>query len=63
MTLDKNPTAVSEMKMWNYDRSSTGQAPGGDSEVLVMPVRILPDPFRGGDSYVIVLCETLLPGS
>jgi len=42
MTLDKKPTAVSEMKVWNYDGSSTGQAPGEDSEVLMRPVRIFP---------------------
>jgi glutamine synthetase len=62
MTLDKKPTSVSEMKVWNYDGSSTGQAPGDDSEVLMRPVRIFPDPFRGGDN-ILVLCETLLPGS
>merc|ERR1711939_1003245 len=62
MTLDKKPTSVEEMKIWNYDGSSTGQAPGDDSEVLIKPVRIFPDPFRGGDN-ILVLCETLLPGS
>jgi glutamine synthetase len=62
MTLDKKPTSVAEMKVWNYDGSSTGQAPGDDSEVLIRPVRIFPDPFRGGDN-ILVLCETLLPGS
>merc|ERR1719191_1019866 len=62
MTLDKKPTSVSEMKIWNYDGSSTGQAPGHDSEVLIRPVRIFPDPFRGGDN-ILVLCEALLPGS
>merc|ERR1719247_3500254 len=44
MTLDKKPTSVSEMKVWNYDGSSTGQAPGDDSEVLIRPVRIFPVP-------------------
>merc|ERR1719409_1516775 len=60
MTLDKKPTSVTEMKIWNYDGSSTGQAPGDDSEVLIRPVRIYPDPFRGGDN-IMVLCETLAP--
>merc|ERR1719409_1667177 len=62
MTLDKKPTSVTEMKIWNYDGSSTGQAPGDDSEVLIKPVRIFPDPFRGGDN-ILVLCEACLPGS
>jgi len=62
MTLDKKPTSVSEMKIWNYDGSSTGQAPGTDSEVMLRPCRIFPDPFRGGDN-ILVLCEALLPVS
>merc|ERR1712061_499226 len=32
----------------------------GDSEVLLKPIRIYPDPFRGGDN-IIVLCECLDP--
>lgn len=43
--------------VWNYDGSSTEQAPGDDSEVLIVPVRVYQDPFRKpGD--IIVLCET-----
>lgn len=42
---------------WNYDGSSTGQADGGDSEVLLVPVRVVPCPFRGLGNFV-VLCET-----
>lgn len=33
--------------MWNYDGSSTGQAPGHDSEVYLVPRAIFKDPFRG----------------
>ena len=29
------PTAVNELPMWNYDGSSTNQAIGDDSEVLI----------------------------
>merc|ERR1712118_530112 len=57
-TLDSKPTSCSELPIWNYDGSSTGQAPGADSEVLLRPVAIFDDPFRGGDN-VLVLCETL----
>ncbi|CAN0452220.1 unnamed protein product, partial [Scytosiphon promiscuus] len=35
---------------WNYDGSSTGQAPGEDSEVIIYPQAIYPDPFRAGDN-------------
>jgi len=42
---------------WNYDGSSTGQAEGTKSEVLIKPVRT----FSNGTDTMYVLCETLLP--
>merc|ERR1711959_700946 len=60
MTLDKKPASVADLKIWNYDGSSTGQAPGDDSEVLMKPVGIYPDPFRNGDN-ILVLCEAIMP--
>ncbi len=54
------PKDVSELPVWNFDGSSTGQAPGHDSEVLLKPVRMVPDPFRGLP-HLIVLCECILP--
>jgi len=59
-TLDKKPTSIAELPVWNYDGSSTEQAPGSDSEVLLVPAAIFSDPFRGGDN-VIVLCEAAEP--
>ncbi len=44
---------------WNYDGSSTGQASGNDSEVLIRPVAIYKDPFRSRSR--LVLCDTWLP--
>lgn len=46
--------------VWNFDGSSTGQAPGKDSEVYLNPVSIFPDPFRPAGN-VLVLCECCLP--
>ena len=43
-----------------HEGSSTGQAPGHDSEVLLVPVRMFPDPFRGAPN-IIVLCECVDP--
>jgi len=60
MTLDGPPKSVDELRIWNYDGSSTGQAPGENSEVLLKPVAMYPDPFRRAPN-IIVLCETILP--
>jgi len=59
-TLDKPVKSVSELPIWNYDGSSTNQAPGKDSEVLMRPCKIFKDPFRKGD-HILVMCDTLLP--
>ena len=44
---------------WNYDGSSTGQAEGLNSELLLKPVAVYNNPFMGGANHVLVLCETL----
>ncbi len=46
--------------IWNFDGSSTGQAPGDDSEVLLKPQAIYPDPFRGGKN-ILVMCDCYKP--
>lgn len=43
---------------WGFDGSSTNQAPGHDSDVVLNPVKVVPDPIRGGND-VLVLCECL----
>lgn len=53
----KNPADLPE---WNYDGSSTEQAPGEDSEVILKPRVIYKDPFRGGD-HILVMCDTYTP--
>lgn len=45
--------------VWGYDGSSTQQASGDNSDVVLNPVMIVPDPIRGGNN-VIVMTETLL---
>jgi glutamine synthetase len=59
-TLSKAPTSIADLPIWNYDGSSTGQAPGKDSEVFLKPVAYYPDPFRRGD-HILVLAEACLP--
>jgi len=59
-TLPSRVTSIKDIPGWNYDGSSTDQAPGNDSEVHLQPVRYWPDPFRRGDN-VLVLCECWHP--
>jgi len=51
-------TSLSEIPNWSFDGSSTKQAPGHDSEVLLKPVKYVSCPFRR-DNHIIVLCECL----
>ncbi|MEZ5229102.1 MAG: glutamine synthetase beta-grasp domain-containing protein [Acidimicrobiales bacterium] len=48
-----------EPGIWGFDGSSTNQATGDNSDVVLSPVFQCPDPIRGGDD-ILVLCETLL---
>lgn len=50
----------SEPSIWGYDGSSTNQATGDNSDIVLKPVFTCPDPIRGGEN-VLVLCETLTP--
>jgi len=56
-TLSKPVTDISQLRIWDFDGSSTGQAPGGNSDVYLRPAAIFKDPFRGGDN-ILVLAET-----
>ena len=48
-----------EPGIWGFDGSSTNQATGDNSDVVLQPVFQCPDPIRGGDN-ILVMCETLL---
>lgn len=43
---------------WNYDGSSTGQAEGSDSEILLIPVFTCRNPFRQNELSFLVWCQT-----
>jgi len=64
-TLSESPKSVDDLPVWNFDGSSTEQAPGTDSEVLLYPRAIYRDPFRAGpigsSNNIIVLCDCYKP--
>ncbi|XP_071705592.1 glutamine synthetase-like isoform X1 [Rutidosis leptorrhynchoides] len=49
-----------KLPKWNYDGSSTGQALGEDSEVILYPQAIFKDPFRRGNN-ILVMCDAYFP--
>jgi glutamine synthetase len=52
--------SLADIPEWGYDGSSTEQATGHFSDLLLRPVKMMPDPLhRDGD--VLVLCEVLNP--
>merc|ERR1719171_1281682 len=60
-TVAKSKATLDQLPSWNYDGSSTDQAPGEDSEVIIKPVAVFKDPFRGGDN-ILVMTDTYTPG-
>ncbi|KAH6652045.1 glutamine synthetase [Truncatella angustata] len=45
-----------DLPVWNFDGSSTGQAPGDNSDTYLRPIAVFPDPFRLQDN-ILVLTE------
>jgi glutamine synthetase len=57
----KNKTiSLNEFPEWAFDGSSTYQASGHDSDLILKPVCFVKDPILGEDNY-LVLCEVLNP--
>ncbi|XP_051959875.1 glutamine synthetase-like isoform X2 [Xyrauchen texanus] len=57
-TMDTEPKSIVDLPEWNFDGSSTGQAVGSNSDMLLIPVSIFRDPFLL-DPNKLVLCEVL----
>lgn len=53
-------TELDKLPEWNYDGSSTRQAQGSESEVILKPAAVYRDPFRRGNN-VLVMCSTYTP--
>lgn len=53
-------TSIDQLPLWNFDGSSTNQATTESSDVLIKPVALFHDPFRGAP-HKLVLTETQNP--
>lgn len=53
---NKKAKSVNDLPTWSYDGSSTDQASGNDSDLLIKPVRTFHDPLRGGDDLLGEQC-------
>lgn len=57
---EKTLNDVKDFPIWSFDGSSTGQAEGTESEVILKPCAVFKDPFRGVSDRLI-LCDTYYP--
>ncbi|MFY0582169.1 glutamine synthetase beta-grasp domain-containing protein [Cystobacter fuscus] len=51
--------SLSDLPDWGFDGSSTYQAEGKKSDLLLKPVRYIPNPLRPGTADVLVMCEVM----
>lgn len=54
------PLMITDCPEWGFDGSSTNQAPGNDSDLILQPVCLAKDPLNNDNNY-LVLCEVLNP--
>jgi glutamine synthetase len=57
---ENEPVTLKAFPTWSFDGSSTYQAAGHDSDLILKPATFLPDPLRGAGHF-LVLCEVLDP--
>jgi glutamine synthetase len=58
--LAKEVVSLQDFPQWSFDGSSTYQASGHDSDLILQPVCFVPDPITGDDNFLL-LCEVLNP--
>jgi len=59
MVVDDFSGNLEDAKQWSFDGSSTEQASGDDSDCLLQPVAVFPDPDRFGGNGWLVMTEVL----
>ena len=57
---DVENVSLKDFPEWGYDGSSTYQAKGNSSDLVLKPVNFVSDPLREGDDF-LVMCETFQP--
>lgn len=57
---ERDVLTADDFPSWSYDGSSTYQAAGGDSDMILQPVNFVDDPLRGTGNY-LVMCEVFNP--
>lgn len=57
---NKSKVTHTDLPQWNFDGSSTNQACGHDSDLILQPVCVVDDPITGEGNY-LALCEVLNP--
>lgn len=58
VALSAKDPVIETFPEWSFDGSSTYQASGNDSDLLLRPVSFIKDPLRGEGNY-LVLCEVI----
>ena len=54
------PVGIDDFPTWSFDGSSTYQAVGSESDLILKPVNFVCDPLRGAGNF-LVLCEVFNP--
>lgn len=57
--LDQMPQRVEHIPDWGFDGSSTAQAKGNHSDLLLKPVYFVRDPLHDVERDILVLCEVM----
>lgn len=57
---NKKQLTAADLPQWNFDGSSTNQASGQSSDLILQPACVVNDPIGGAGNY-LALCEVLNP--
>ncbi len=60
LALDPKQLSLQDFPEWGFDGSSTNQAEGNDSDLILTPVSFVSNPLLGPNNY-LVLCEVYNP--